>query len=65
MLMVEETNQYYHSQVGSLDTGLSPLLNVSEEIMFISGINNTDGTLHMSQTDRLLYNNGPGLHTLL
>ena len=53
-LLVVETNRYYHDHLDRFDEGPSPLPDVTEAKMFVSCNNNTNGTLHMGQTDRLL-----------
>jgi len=62
---VVETNYYYHDYLDRLDNGPSPDPDVTEAKMFVSGIDNTDGTWHKRQTDRLLVNIRSGIHTFL
>jgi hypothetical protein len=52
-LLVAETNRYYHDNTDSLDEGPSP------------EPDNTDGPLREGQTNRLLGNSGPVIHTFL
>src|SRR5215510_7965629 len=64
-LLVVETNRYYHDYIDGLDDGPSPDPDVTEAEMFVSGIDNTDGTWRKRQTDRLLVNIGSDTHTFL
>jgi len=53
-LLVVETNRYYHDHLERLDEGPLPLPDVTEAKMLASCNNNTNGTLHTGQTDKLL-----------
>ena len=64
-LLVVQTNHYYHDYIDRLDNGPSPEPDVSEAKMFVSGTDNTDGTWRERQTDRLLGNSRPAVHTFL
>ena len=59
-----ETNRYYHAFI---DLTMDPLLNLTllKPKVCVSGIDNTDGTWCKRQTDRLLGNSGPAIHTFL
>ena len=51
-LLVVETNCYYQDYIDGLDERPSPESDVTEAEMFVSGIDNTDGTWRKRQTDK-------------
>jgi hypothetical protein len=51
--------------MGSLDSGPSPQLDVTEAKIFVFSNNNTYGTLPMRSTGRPLGKSGPVLHSIL
>ena len=53
-LLVVESNRYYHDHLDRLEEGPSPQPDVTEAEMLVSCTDNTNGTLHTRQTDRLL-----------
>jgi len=64
-LLMVETNCYHHDYTDRLDNGPSPEPDITQAEMFVSGTDNTDWTWHKRQTNRLLGNNGPVIHTFL
>jgi hypothetical protein len=64
-LLVEETNRYYHQYLDTLDDWPSPLLDVTESEMFVSGDYCSNGTWLMRQPGGLLFNNWTVPYTFL
>jgi len=64
-LLVVKTNCYYQDYIDRLDDGPPPEPDVNKAEMFVSGIDNTDGTWRKRQTDRLLVNIGSAIHNFL
>jgi len=64
-LLVVEATCCYHDYIDRLHDGLSPEPEVMKQNVCVCGIDNTDGTWCKRQTDRLLSNSGPAVHTFL
>jgi len=64
-LLVGETDHYYQDYIDRLGDGPSPEPDITEAEMFVSVTDNKDGTWRKRQTDRLLGNSGPAIHTFL
>jgi len=64
-LLVVETNCYYHDYTDRLDDGPSPEPDVTEAKMFVFLALTIQMGHGVRQTDRLVVNSGPALHTFL
>ena len=64
-LLVMEADCYYHDYIDRLHDGLSPEPEVTEQKCLCFWYWHTDGTWRKRQTDRLLGNKGPVIHTFL